>query len=199
MSRRCRDTPAVVAVRAVLAIPRQHNQGLPPPAVIAPLAADSNSISHTRSAITEISKTIGAFLVTLTLTLMPPSRLAKLWCASCPYHPHRNGTCGASVHILRLVDGLWSKHGRQRCRGGIEHSTKRFLNNGQRLNSPGNAVLHDPMVPEKQLDKARNSPFTDMQFVPFCAADSAGANPGVQISPSVHQNLGTRLAAVRRA
>jgi Cu(I)/Ag(I) efflux system membrane fusion protein len=54
------------------------------------------------------------------------------------------------------------------------------------------------MVPGKQFDKPGKSPFMDMQLVPVYAADSDSANPGVKISPTLQQNLGIRLAAVRR-
>lgn len=57
---------------------------------------------------------------------------------------------------------------------------------------------HDPMVPGKRFDKPGKSPFMDMQLVPVYAADSEGANPGVKISPTQQQNLGIRLATVRR-
>lgn len=56
---------------------------------------------------------------------------------------------------------------------------------------------HDPMVPGQRFDKPGKSPFMDMQLVPVYA-DEAG-DPGVKVSPTVQQNLGVRLAAVRRA
>lgn len=57
---------------------------------------------------------------------------------------------------------------------------------------------HDPMVPGKRFDKPGKSPFMDMQLVPVYEADSGGANPGVEISPTLQQNLGIRLATIRR-
>ncbi len=72
--------------------------------------------------------------------------------------------------------------------------------------SPGSApdtgrkVLywHDPMVPAQRFDKPGKSPFMDMQLVPVYADSASGAN-GVTIGSSVQQNLGIRLASVRRA
>jgi Cu(I)/Ag(I) efflux system membrane fusion protein len=56
---------------------------------------------------------------------------------------------------------------------------------------------HDPMVPAQRFDKPGKSPFMDMQLVPVYADESSSA--GVQVSPSVQQDLGLRTAAVRRA
>ncbi len=56
---------------------------------------------------------------------------------------------------------------------------------------------HDPMVPGPRFDKPGKSPFMDMQLVPMYA-DEAG-DPAVKVSPTVQQNLGIRLASVRRA
>ncbi len=55
---------------------------------------------------------------------------------------------------------------------------------------------HDPMVPGQRFDKPGKSPFMDMQLVPVYA-DEAG-DSGVKVSPTVQQNLGIRLATVRR-
>jgi Cu(I)/Ag(I) efflux system membrane fusion protein len=60
---------------------------------------------------------------------------------------------------------------------------------------------HDPMVPGPRFDKPGKSPFMDMQLVPVYAdegASAAGAG-GINISPTVQQNLGIRTAAVKRA
>ena len=69
--------------------------------------------------------------------------------------------------------------------------------------SEGRKVLywHDPMVPGPRFDKPGKSPFMDMQLVPMYGDSDAGAagGGGVNISPSVQQNLGIRLAKVRRA
>ncbi|AMM24041.1 MAG: efflux RND transporter periplasmic adaptor subunit [Variovorax sp.] len=68
--------------------------------------------------------------------------------------------------------------------------------------SEGRKVLywHDPMVPGPRFDKPGKSPFMDMQLVPMYADGDAGAaSGGVSVSPSVQQNLGIRLAKVRRA
>ena len=56
---------------------------------------------------------------------------------------------------------------------------------------------HDPMVPAQRFDKPGKSPFMDMQLVPVYADASSSA--GVQVSPSVQQNLGVRTVAVKRA
>ncbi len=57
---------------------------------------------------------------------------------------------------------------------------------------------HDPMVPGQRFDKPGKSPFMDMQLVPVYA-DSDASDGGTKISPTVQQNLGMRLAGVRRA
>ena len=64
----------------------------------------------------------------------------------------------------------------------------------------GRKVLywHDPMVPGPRFDKPGKSPFMDMQLVPVYADSDTGSG-GVKISPTVQQNLGIRLASVRRA
>lgn len=60
---------------------------------------------------------------------------------------------------------------------------------------------HDPMVPGPRFDKPGKSPFMDMQLVPMYAdsATGKGNEGGVQVSPTVQQNLGIRYASVRRA
>ncbi|GER15427.1 efflux RND transporter periplasmic adaptor subunit [Variovorax boronicumulans] len=67
----------------------------------------------------------------------------------------------------------------------------------------GRKVLywHDPMVPGPRFDKPGKSPFMDMQLVPMYAdnATGTGSEGGVQVSPTVQQNLGIRYAGVRRA
>lgn len=64
---------------------------------------------------------------------------------------------------------------------------------------------YDPMVPGQRFHKPGKSPFMDMQLVPrYAEAGSAGAGaittaaPGVRIDPAAAQNLGLRLATVRR-
>ncbi|MBJ7312984.1 efflux RND transporter periplasmic adaptor subunit [Rugamonas sp. CCM 8940] len=66
--------------------------------------------------------------------------------------------------------------------------------------SPARKVLywHDPMVPGQKFDKPGQSPFMDMELVPVYA-DDAGTGSGVQVSPALRQNLGIRMATVRRA
>ena len=67
----------------------------------------------------------------------------------------------------------------------------------------GRKVLywHDPMVPGPRFDKPGKSPFMDMQLVPMYADSATGtaSGGGVQVSPTVQQNLGIRYANVRRA
>ncbi len=57
---------------------------------------------------------------------------------------------------------------------------------------------HDPMMPTQRFDKPGKSPFMDMDLVPVYA-DEGGAASGVSISSTVQQNLGVRVATVRRA
>ena len=63
----------------------------------------------------------------------------------------------------------------------------------------GRKVLywHDPMVPGQKFDKPGKSPFMDMALAPVYAEgnDDDGA---VSISPRVQQNLGIRVAEVKR-
>lgn len=63
----------------------------------------------------------------------------------------------------------------------------------------GRKVLywHDPMVPGQKFDKPGKSPFMDMELVPVYA-DEAGSDGGIQVSPTLQQNLGIRYATVRR-
>src|SRR4051812_11258180 len=56
---------------------------------------------------------------------------------------------------------------------------------------------HDPMAPGQKFDKPGKSPFMDMQLVPVYA-DEAGAEGTVRIDPRMQQNLGMRLAQVRK-
>jgi Cu(I)/Ag(I) efflux system membrane fusion protein len=52
---------------------------------------------------------------------------------------------------------------------------------------------YDPMVPDQQFDEPGPSPFMDMQLVPKCADDAAGAG-GVSIDPALVQSFGIRTA-----
>ena len=56
---------------------------------------------------------------------------------------------------------------------------------------------HDPMVPGQKFDKPGKSPFMDMQLVPVYA-DEAGPEGTVRIDSRMQQNLGVRLAEVRK-
>src|SRR5438067_341452 len=62
----------------------------------------------------------------------------------------------------------------------------------------GKKVLywHDPMVPGQKFDKPGKSPFMDMQLVPVYA--DGGDESAVAISSRVQQNLGVRIAEVKR-
>jgi Cu(I)/Ag(I) efflux system membrane fusion protein len=63
----------------------------------------------------------------------------------------------------------------------------------------GRAVLYwyDPMVPQQKFDRPGKSPFMDMDLVPKYA-DEGGDASTVKIDAGVAQNLGVRLATVRR-
>jgi Cu(I)/Ag(I) efflux system membrane fusion protein len=58
---------------------------------------------------------------------------------------------------------------------------------------------YDPMVPDQHFGKPGKSPM-GMDMVPRYAESGApgGESPGVRISPATEQNLGVRLATVRR-
>jgi Cu(I)/Ag(I) efflux system membrane fusion protein len=64
----------------------------------------------------------------------------------------------------------------------------------------GRKVLYwyDPMVPAQHFAKPGKSPFMNMQLLPRYAGEGPSAS-GVQIDPSTTQNLGLRLATVKRA
>jgi len=63
----------------------------------------------------------------------------------------------------------------------------------------GRRILYwqDPMAPGQKFDKPGKSPFMDMQLVPVYA-DEAGTEGTVSVNPRMQQNLGMRLAEVRR-
>jgi len=63
----------------------------------------------------------------------------------------------------------------------------------------GRTVLYwyDPMVPQQKFDKPGKSPFMDMDLVPKYA-DEGGDASTVKIDPGVAQNLGVRVATVKR-
>jgi Cu(I)/Ag(I) efflux system membrane fusion protein len=67
------------------------------------------------------------------------------------------------------------------------------------VDKTGRKVLywHDPMVPGQKFDKPGKSPFMDMELVPVYA-DEGQAQGGVVVSPGVRQNLGMRIAEVRK-
>ncbi len=56
---------------------------------------------------------------------------------------------------------------------------------------------YDPMVPQQHFDKPGKSPFMDMELVPqYASAHTDSAS--VVIDPSITQNLGLRLALVKK-
>ncbi len=57
---------------------------------------------------------------------------------------------------------------------------------------------YDPMVPNQHFDQPGKSPFMDMELVPKYADDASAVGAGIQIDPSIVQNLGLRLATVQR-
>jgi membrane fusion protein, copper/silver efflux system len=57
---------------------------------------------------------------------------------------------------------------------------------------------YDPMVPNQHFDKPGKSPFMDMQLVPRYAGEPADNSAGIRIDSNVTQNLGVRLASVKR-
>ena len=65
--------------------------------------------------------------------------------------------------------------------------------------APERKVLywHDPMVPGQRFDKPGRSPFMDMPLQPVYADDAGDAS--VKVAPQVQQNLGLRLATVKKA
>jgi Cu(I)/Ag(I) efflux system membrane fusion protein len=82
------------------------------------------------------------------------------------------------------------------------------MNQGMKMSRPasgagaptgGKRILywHDPMVPGQKFDKPGKSPFMDMQLVPVYA-DGEGDEGTVTINPRMQQNLGVRLAEVRK-
>lgn len=52
---------------------------------------------------------------------------------------------------------------------------------------------YDPMVPDQHFDEPGKSPFMDMQLVPKCAGETAGAG-SVSIDSAMAQNFGIRTA-----
>jgi Cu(I)/Ag(I) efflux system membrane fusion protein len=62
----------------------------------------------------------------------------------------------------------------------------------------GRKVLywHDPMTPGPKFDHPGKSPFMDMQLVPVYAGEAG--ETGVDVSSRIQQNLGVRLAEVKR-
>ncbi|WP_134676799.1 efflux RND transporter periplasmic adaptor subunit [Ectopseudomonas khazarica] len=56
---------------------------------------------------------------------------------------------------------------------------------------------YDPMYPQQKFDKPGKSPFMDMDLVPRYAEEGGDA-ASVRIAPGITQNLGMRLATVRR-
>lgn len=59
---------------------------------------------------------------------------------------------------------------------------------------------YDPMYPQQRFEQPGKSPFMDMQLVPRYADSGANSEPStaMQVDPRLTQNLGMRLATVRR-
>ena len=57
---------------------------------------------------------------------------------------------------------------------------------------------YDPMVPSQHFEKPGKSPFMGMQLVPRYAGEQADNSAGIRIDSNVTQNLGLRLASVKR-
>ncbi len=86
-------------------------------------------------------------------------------------------------------------------RSSVEHgSATSTVADAASTATSGRKILywHDPMVPGQRFDKPGKSPYMDMQLVPVYAEGDAGSS-GVKVSAAVQQNLGIRLATVRRA
>jgi len=80
------------------------------------------------------------------------------------------------------------------------HSSNSAAQPTTAASSPGDRKVlywHDPMVPGQRFDKPGKSPFMDMQLVPVYADEASDS--GVRVSPAVQQNLGIRMATVKRA
>lgn len=105
------------------------------------------------------------------------------------------GIVGAALLALGGVGGWWwTRHGESpapTAHGGEAASASAKQDKAKAL------YWYDPMYPQQHFDKPGKSPFMDMELVPKYAQE-AGAASGVQIDPSVAQNLGMRLAKVER-
>ena len=109
------------------------------------------------------------------------------------------------LFLAAAIAGLLGTGGYGLYRAGMNHGEKMATSspaNEQNAAGSGKKVLywHDPMVPGQKFDKPGKSPFMDMQLVPVYAnaADGAGDDSNVNISPRVQQNLGIRTAEVTR-
>lgn len=94
--------------------------------------------------------------------------------------------------IVIVVAGLWIYRGRS----DVPASASGNVVEGVVQDDTGRRVLYwyDPMVPQQRFDQPGKSPFMDMQLLPKYADEAS--ETGVQISPSVQQNLGIRTAQV---
>jgi Cu(I)/Ag(I) efflux system membrane fusion protein len=99
--------------------------------------------------------------------------------------------------------------------GAVGYGTYRIgLNEGQRDASAARSAIgavrpeagqgdrkvlywHDPMVPSQKFDKPGKSPFMDMDLVPVYGGE-AQADAAVLVNHGVQQNLGVRIAEVRK-
>ncbi len=98
-----------------------------------------------------------------------------------------------------VYGGYWAGARQHAVHAGMSTTTPAAAN--AEASSTGKVLYwHDPMVPGQKFDKPGKSPFMDMELVPVYADDAgAGADSGVKISPALRQNLGIRMATVRRA
>src|SRR5690606_22277154 len=99
----------------------------------------------------------------------------------------------AAVLVL-VAAGLWI----WRDRGDPPGPASGNVVEGVVQDDSGRRVLYwyDPMAPQQRFDKPGKSPFMDMQLQPKYADEAS--DTGVQVSSSVLQNLGIRIAQVEK-
>ncbi|MEO8313330.1 MAG: efflux RND transporter periplasmic adaptor subunit [Pseudomonadota bacterium] len=104
-----------------------------------------------------------------------------------------SATNRAVVVVLALGVGLGSGYGLSR----LSHR------DGDAVRPPADGqqplYWYDPMVPNQHFEKPGKSPYMDMQLVPrYPGAGAEPAETPVRIAPGIVQNLGMRLARVKR-
>jgi Cu(I)/Ag(I) efflux system membrane fusion protein len=95
------------------------------------------------------------------------------------------GLVSTGAYRLGIQAGQGAKSAAPAAAAGADKSGRKVL------------YWHDPMVPNQKFDKPGKSPFMDMDLVPVYA-DEAQADGGVAVSSGVQQNLGIRIAEVRK-